>query len=76
MIARCLFEPAFLMKLGGDPELGNDSNLGQAVAHVISQPRDDHWLFDIITKDGLITSSTILEIALTPAFAHWEKSNP
>lgn len=75
MVAHCLLEPALLMKLGGDPELGGDASLGQAVAHVLRQPRDDHWLFDIITKDGLITSSSILEIALTPAFAHWERSH-
>lgn len=71
MGSRCFDSPVLFMRLGQTPDGAESPTLGQAIAHVIAQPSDDQDLFDIITEDGLISHSSIREIAGTQAFAHW-----
>jgi len=61
------------MKLGGDADLARDPSLGQAISHVIDQPSEEQWLFDIVTDDGLMTYTMIQEVARTEAFALWKQ---
>lgn len=58
------------MRLGGDAAVPNPT-LGEAVAHVVAQPREDHWLFDIITDHGMMNYTLIRQLAETPAFTSW-----
>lgn len=68
--------PVLFMKVG-DPQPGADTlsrepTLGQAIAHVMQQPRDDHWLFDIVTEEGLITFTHMRDIADSEAYVIWQ----
>lgn len=62
--------PALLMKLGYDT-IDCDPSLGQAIAHVMTQPLDEQWLFDIVTDEGLINHRRMLEIARSEAYVIW-----
>lgn len=66
-------DPALLMKLGSDPDISDDPSLGEAISHVMQQPTDERWLFDIVTDDGLMTYTIIQEIALLPEFESWKQ---
>ncbi|WP_206240090.1 hypothetical protein [Novosphingobium terrae] len=68
-----LQEPALLMKLGGDPDLRDDPCLGEAISHVMAQPAEERWLFDIVTDDGFMTYTLIQDIARTEEFAVWQR---
>jgi hypothetical protein len=76
MASRSFDSPVLFMKVG-DPQPGADMlsqepTLGQAIAHVMQQPRDDHWLFDIVTEDGLITFTHMRDIARSEAYVIWQ----
>jgi hypothetical protein len=71
----CFSSPALLMRLGGDADALENPTLGQAVAHVVGQPVDDHCFFDIITDAGMMTYTVIRELAETSAFSHWVKNH-
>ncbi|WP_343613033.1 hypothetical protein [Novosphingobium sp.] len=40
---------------------------------MMQQPRDDHWLFDIVTEDGLITFTHMRDIARSEAYVIWQE---
>lgn len=69
-----LQEPALLMKLGGDPDLREDPSLGEAISHVMAQPAEEQWLFDIVTDDGFMIYTLIQDIARTEEFAVWQRA--
>lgn len=71
MGSRCFDNPVLFMKLGAPPESRESPTLGEAITHVLEQPSEEHYLFDIVTEDGLINHASIREIARTEAFAHW-----
>ncbi|WP_206240634.1 hypothetical protein [Novosphingobium terrae] len=75
MGSRCFDSPVLFMKLGITSNHDENPTLGEAIAHVLEQPSDEHYLFDIITEDGLINHACIREIARTEAFAHWRNQD-
>jgi hypothetical protein len=60
------------MKLGAMDNDPDSPTLGEAIAHVLEQPSEEHYLFDIVTEDGLINHASIREIARSEDFALWQ----
>ncbi len=72
MGSRCFDTPVLFMKLGAMDNASESPTLGEAIAHVLEQPSDEHYLFDIVTEEGLINHASIREIARSEDFALWQ----